>query len=102
VQVPKEPRVLSFSFRADPPETIPIDARPEVSPSASAPDAGSADAGASDGGVASTGQGAADVVLDDERVYDAMLLRAFDEGVGRLLAVFFEPKIAAERAGRRP
>src|SRR5690606_27446590 len=45
VQVPREPRVLSFSFRAEPPETIPIDPRPEAAPSASAPDAGSADAG---------------------------------------------------------
>jgi hypothetical protein len=40
----------------------------------------------------------ADVVRDDDLVYDAMLLRAFEDGAGRLMAVFFEPNTAAARA----
>jgi len=77
VQVPREPRVLSFSLRVDPPETLPIHSRP-------------------------AGRDGADVERDDERVYDAMLLRAFEDGAASLLPVFFEPSTAEARAPRQP
>lgn len=73
VQVPKVDRVLSFALRAEPPDSLPID---------------DGDTKLSDG------------TRDDARIYDAMLLRAFESppAASKLALVIFEPKTALARA----
>jgi len=80
VQVPSDARVLALSAKVEPPETFPLEHRPDDTiPLALVPPAGAAPP-------------------DDARAYGVMLLRAFDQMGARLMPVFFEPKTASARA----
>jgi hypothetical protein len=83
VQVPKEPRVLSFSLKVEPPESFPVDARADAS-APRAPNEPSEPLPRSP--------------HDDDHVYDTMILRAFEHMSAALVNVFFEPRAAATRA----
>ncbi len=78
VQVPKEPRVLAFSLKVEPPESFPVEAedRPANGPASGAPPEPN----------------------DDSHVYDTMILRAFEHMSAGLVNVFFEPRTATSRA----